>query len=203
MELNRVDNGNRKFILVQLPEKTDIKEYPSISHITRERVRRAIKKMNEADAGKFDFDNTAKQDRGFKAFKLSSSNFKVWEGNATKVADVNETLSLFTDNIMPGRSQEDILYELLSKAGYSLSAPVERLTLAGKDVITVASGDLLICLDKKLTLEVIEEMVKRKPARILCLDAGFHGNDQLKVNVVQTVKSHNRKHESDIVFQVV
>jgi adenine-specific DNA-methyltransferase len=92
---------------------------------------------------------------------------------------------------------------LLVKAGYPLSSHVERLSLADKEVFSVAGGDLLICLDKELTLGVVEAMVKRKPARILCLDEGFHGNDQLKVNVVQTVKSHNRKHESGIVFQVV
>lgn len=203
IEMNKEDSGNRRFILVQLPEKNDNKDYPTIAHITRERVRRVIKKLNEADSSKLDLDDSTKQDRGFKAFKLSSSNFKVWESDTSKVADVNETLSLFVDNIMPGRLQEDILYELMVKAGYPLSAQVETLSLADKEVFSVAGGDLLICLDKELTLGVVEAMVKRKPARILCLDEGFHGNDQLKVNVVQTVKSHNRKHESGIVFQVV
>lgn len=203
MELNKEDGGNRKFILVQLPEKTEITEYPTIAHITRERVRRVINMLNEEDKGKLDLDGTAKQDRGFRSLKLSSSNFKVWEGDVEKVADINATLSLFAENTVSGRSQEDILYELLLKAGFALTAPVEKLALAGKDVYAVAEGALLICLDKELNLEVIEAMVEREPSQILCLDEGFKGNDQLKVNAVQTVKSRNRNEESDIVFRVV
>ncbi|MDA8428629.1 MAG: site-specific DNA-methyltransferase [Geobacteraceae bacterium] len=203
LDLNKEDNGNRKFILVQLPEKTDNKEYPTIAHITRERVHRVIKKLHDADAGRLDLNGAAKQDRGFKSFHLSSSNFKVWDGDAAKVADVGESLALFTDNIIAGRSQNDILFELLLKAGFPLTAPLEKLTLAEKEVFSVDNGKLLICLDKELTLQVIEVMVARGPRQILCLDEGFKGNDQLKVNAVQTVKSRNRREDSDIVFRVV
>ena len=166
-------------------------------------MRRVIRKLNDADAGKLDLDGVAKQDRGFKSFHLSSSNFKVWDGDAAKSTDVGETLSLFTDNIIAGRSQHDILYELLLKAGFTLTAPVEKVTLAGKDVFSVDGSKLLVCLDMDLTLKVIEAMVAKGPKQILCLDEGFRGNDQLKVNAVQTVKSRNRREESDIVFRVV
>lgn len=203
LDLNRDDGGNRRFILVQLPEKNDHKDYPTIAHITRERVRRVITKLNDADVEKLDLVDTAKQDRGFKSFRLSSSNFKVWDGDAAKEADVNETLSLFTDNVKSGRSQQDILYELLLKAGFPLTAPLEKLTLAGKEVFSIDGGELLVCLDNDLTLTVIEAMVAKGPRQILCLDEGFHGNDQLKVNALQTVKSRNRREDSDIVFRVV
>ena len=88
-------------------------------------------------------------------------------------------------------------------AGYPLTAAIEKLTLAGKEVFSISDGALLICLDRRLTLEVIDAMVARTPAMILCLDDGFRGNDQLKVNAVQTVKSRNQNDETDIVFRVV
>jgi len=203
LDLNKEDAGNRKFILIQLPEKTENPKYPTIAHITRERVRRVITKLKADDKGNLDLDGTAKQIRGFKSLKLFSSNFKVWEGNVENVRNIDETLSLFAENIIPGRSSEDILYELLLKAGFNLTAPIEKLSLAEKEVYSIEEGALLICLDKELTIEVIEAMVECGPSQILCLDEGFKGNDQLKVNAVQTVKARNRNEESDIVFRVV
>src|SRR6266702_1031314 len=209
LELNIEEKSNRRFIMVQLPEPcAEDSEafkagYKTIADIGKERIRKVINKINDEKSGKLDFDSTSAQDLGFKVFKLSSSNFKVWEGDAEKVSDISETLSLFAENVVSGRSSEAILYELLLKAGFSLTASVERLSLSGKEVFSIAEGALLICLDKELTIEVIEAMVEREPSQILCLDEGFKGNDQLKVNAVQTVKSRNRNEESDIVFRVV
>ncbi|MEI6135230.1 MAG: site-specific DNA-methyltransferase [Desulfomonile sp.] len=203
LHLNKQDNGNRKFILVQLPEKTENPEYPTIAHIARERVRRVIENLNAEDSDKLDLGGNARQDRGFKSFKLASSNFKVWDGAAERMTDVAQTIDMFAENIKEKRSQEDILYELLLKAGFPLTSPVEKMTLAGKEVFSVAEGTLLICLEEKFTLDVIEAMVDLDPSQILCLDKGFQNNDQLKVNVVQTIKSRNRHEESDIVLRVV
>ncbi|MCI0561923.1 MAG: site-specific DNA-methyltransferase, partial [Nitrososphaera sp.] len=81
LDLNQQDGGNRKFILVQLPEPTGRQDYPTIGDITKERVRRVIKKLNDEDAGKLDLDGTKSQDRGFRVFKLFESNFKHWEAD--------------------------------------------------------------------------------------------------------------------------
>ena len=192
LELNMSDNTNRKFILVQLPAKSNNLQYPSISSITRERVMRFIKKSNQQNSN-----------FGFKAYKLSSSNFTVWQSNSGNIKNISMDLALSVEHIVKNRNNEDILNELLLKVGYQLTAAIEKLTLAGKVVYSISEGALLICLDRNLTLEVFESMVDLLPVIIICLDEGFKGNDQLKVNTVQTIKSHNQNTESNIVFRVV
>jgi adenine-specific DNA-methyltransferase len=93
------------------------------------------------------------------------------------------------DHIRDGRSAEDILYEVLLKSGFPLTTPVETLALAGKTVYSVAGGAPLVCLERKLTLELIRAMADARPERVVCLDEGFAGNDQLKANAVQTFKT--------------
>ncbi|MBF0481909.1 MAG: site-specific DNA-methyltransferase [Desulfovibrionaceae bacterium] len=195
LDLNKHDNGNRQFILVQLPEPTDRKDYTTIADITKERVRRVIKKLDAEDVGKQPSllkDAAPKQDRGFRVFKLSESNFKSWKADVAHEAGALETqLALHIDHIRPGRTQDDILYEILLKSGFPLTTPVKPLTLAGKTVFSAASGALFICLDKELTLECIRAMADLKPKRVVCLDEGFAGPDpdQLKTNAVQIFKT--------------
>ena len=202
LELNNQDGGNRKFILVQLPEPTDQKDYPTIADITKERVRRVIQKISREDAesakadadantlnlGGFAPSRETKQDLGFKVFKLQGSNFKTWNADVPKdSAAVEAQMEMHIRHIVDGRTQEDLLYEILLKSGFPLTTPIETLTLAGKTVFS--TGTMLICLEKKLTPEVIKEMAARKPERVVCLDEGFAGNDQLKTNAVQTMKT--------------
>lgn len=190
LNLNRQDGGNRKFILVQLPESTDRGDYSTIAEITKERVRRVVKKLNDEDAGKLDLDEVKKQDCGFRVFKLAESNFKPW--NAAVPHDeqaLAKQLELHTDHIRDGRTAGDILYEILLKSGFPLTTLVETLTLAGKPVVSVAGGALFICLERELTLELIRVMAEKKPERVVCLDEGFAGNDQLKANAVQIFKT--------------
>lgn len=209
MELNKEDKGNRKFILVQLPEPTDNPDYPTIADITRERVRRVSAKLKEEQAAIVPDlltpadDAKTSSDFGFKAFRLAASNFKVWDGTAEQMADVNKTLELFADHVLDGRNAEDMLYELLLKTGFALTTPVTSLTLADKQVFSAADGALLICLERELSIEVIEAMVALDPFMILCLDAGFAGKDELKVNAMQTVRAHNRNRHSSINLKVV
>jgi adenine-specific DNA-methyltransferase len=92
-------------------------------------------------------------------------------------------------HIVEGRSQEDLLFEILLKSGFPLTTPIETLTLANQTVFSIAEGAMLICLEKTLTPEVIKEMAARKPERVVCLDESFTGNDQLKTNAVQTMKT--------------
>lgn len=198
-DLNRKDEGARRFILVQLPEPCDGKSGASkaglstIAEIVKERVRRVIKKLNEQDqgvqAGLFQA-NVRKQDRGFRVFKLAESNFKLWNSEAPKDAnDLAKQLDLHVDHIRDGRTAEDLFYEILLKSGFLLTTPVEPLTLAGKTVYSVADGVLLICLERELTLELIRGIAEKKPERVVCLDEGFSGNDPLKANAVQIFKT--------------
>jgi adenine-specific DNA-methyltransferase len=190
LELNRQDGGNRKFILVQLPEATDRKDFPTITDITKERVRRVIKKLNDEDAGKLDMDGGTKPDRGFRVFKLDQSNFTTWDAGIKHDSEALERqLELHVDHIRDGRAPDDILYELLLKSGFPLTTPVETLSLAGKTVYSVAGGALVICLEPELTLDLIRVMAEKKPERVVCLDEGFAGNDQLKANAVQIFKT--------------
>jgi adenine-specific DNA-methyltransferase len=87
----------------------------------------------------------------------------------------------------------DLLYEVLLKSGFSLTTPVETFVLAGKTVHSVAGGQLLICLERMLTLELIRSMAERKPERVVCLDEGFAGNDQLKTNAAHIFEPTDRR----------
>lgn len=190
LEMNKHDGGDRKFVLVQLPEPTESTDFPTIAEITKERVRRAIKKLNGEDATKLPLEEGAKPDRGFKVFKLQTSNFKAWNSELPKDdEELVKQLQLHVDHLVPGRGQEDVLYELLLKSGFPLTTKVESITLAGKTVFSVADGAMLICLEKQLTPDVIKAMADKKPERVVCLDEGFAGNDQLKTNAVQTMKA--------------
>lgn len=198
LEENLATRGNRQFILVQLPEPCPSDSvaaqdgYDLVTDICKERVRRVIKKLNDeedqAEPSLFD-GNKPEQDRGFRVFKLATSNFKPWNTDrSTDAEELVHQLELHIDHIDEGRTQEDILYEILLKSGFPLTASVEKRQLAGKMVYGV-EGELLICLENELTLELIRAMAGEKPQRVVCLDEGFAGNDQLKVNAVQILKT--------------
>jgi adenine-specific DNA-methyltransferase len=190
LDLNKQDGGNRKFILVQLPEPTGREDYPTIAEITKERVRRVIAKLGDEDAGKLDLDAGAAPDRGFRVFKLAESSFKPWNAQVAHDAQaLEEQLDMHVDHVHEGRSNEDLLYEILLKSGFPLTTPVDAVPMAGKTVYAVAGGALFICLERELTLEVIRTMAGSRPERVVCLDEGFAGNDQLKANAVQIFKT--------------
>ena len=189
--LNKDDGGTRHFVLVQLPEPTGRKDYPSIADITKDRVRRVIQKLNEGAEDKLNLHGANKPDRGFKVFKLAESNFETWNAYVPQ-GDANllgKQLEMHVDHIRDGRTDDDLLYELLLKSGYPLTTTVEKVNAAGKTFYSVADGLLLVCLEKELTHEFIKAMAERKPERVVCLDEGFAGNDQLKTNAVQTMKA--------------
>ena len=202
LDLNKQDGGNRKFIMVQLPEpcapdseafKTG---YKTIADIGKERIRRVIKKIQDEQEQKKDLfsGDKPKLDLGFKVFKLEPSNFKLWNDQVAKDKDaIKNQLEMFVEHINPKSSQADILYELLLKSGFPLTTKIEQLSMTDKAVFSIDEGAMLICLDKDLTPEVIKAMAEKKPVRVVCLDEGFHGNDQLKTNAVQIMKSRDIK----------
>jgi adenine-specific DNA-methyltransferase len=188
IELASETGSSRPFICVQLPEKTapESEEYKAgfqtISAITVERIKRVGEKYREQ--------KLAALDCGFKVFKLQTSNFKTWNADVPKEpAALAQQLEMHVHHIVEGRTPEDLLYEILLKSGFPPTTPIETLPLAGLTVFSIADGAMLICLEMKLTPEVIKEMAARRPERVVCLDEGFAGNDQLKTNAVQTMKA--------------
>jgi adenine-specific DNA-methyltransferase len=186
-KLNKEDSGNRRFMLVQLPEPTGRKDYQTIAHITRARVRKAQASL-ETSTGQLDLTGSASSN-GFRALRLAQSNFAEWPGNAQNIAALTAQIDLHALHLRQGRTAEDQLFEILLKSGFALSTRVEHLNLAGKTVYSANGGLFLVCLERQLTLDLIRAIADRKPERVVCLDEGFAGNDQLKANAVQIFKT--------------
>ena len=154
MNLNAGDGGARRFIMVQLPELTGQAEYKTIAEITKERLRRAATKIgavcarNDSATAQLSLENEVKTpqkplDLGFKVFKLDTSNIRAWNPNPDELAD---TLMAHTEHLAAGRTEADVLYEVLLKQGLDLALPVQRQVIAGHAVYAVGAGALLVCL---------------------------------------------------------
>lgn len=209
MDLNYENSSKIKFICVQIPEFNDEKSeaftkgFKTITDIGKERLKRVAEKLKEAieiknkkKESQLNFESKniieAQPDLGFKVFKLSKSNFKIWDSTLEKEPEVIQAkLFEHIQHISPEAEQEAILYELLLKSGFQLTTPIEKLTLAGLTVFSIAEGQLLICLEKELTHDCIKAMAEMQPTRVICLDEGFKGEnaDALKTNAVQIMKS--------------
>jgi adenine-specific DNA-methyltransferase len=156
-------------------------------------------------------------DTGFRAYKLAPSNFTPWDGRApefmtsarqasfmpeTRQLSMADQLRDAADHIRPDAADDALLAELLLRIGLDLTTPVVAEQMGGKTVYDVDHGTVLVCLDRHITLDVIEQMAARTPAEIICLDAGFP-NDQTKVNAGQIIASHARDEQISIAFKVV
>ena len=198
LELNQEDGGRRKFVLVQLPENTADKQFPTIATITRERVRRAIKRMNDSDAARLLPGDENTPDRGFKAFTLAASNFKIWEDEQQTDQDaIARQLELFADNLLPDAAPENILFEILLKAGFDLNISRTEIMVAGHPVQSIAGGHLLVCLERVLSRAVVDGMIAQKPSSVICLDEAFHGDDALLTNTLLQMQ------DGGIIFQTI
>lgn len=189
MQLNAEDGGNRKFIMVQLPEACEegteaVKAgYKNICEIGKERIRRAAKKIKDENplfAG----------DMGFKVFKLDTSNIRPWNPDPDKIE-----LSMYdsVENILKGRSREDLLYEVLLKCNLPLTLSIEEKKFGENTIYIVGSGMLAICLDKTIPQTIAEEIVKLRdeyapivPMQVVFRDNGF--TDVAKTNVLQILQ---------------
>ena len=209
MKLNAEDGGSRKYMCVQLPEPTAEKSeaykagYETIADIGKERIRRAAKLIEDEQNGQLDLNGNGKLDLGFKAFKLDQSNFRVWDGTVEDEDALIEQLELHVDHIAEESSTEDVLYELLLKAGFSLTTKVEKRNMAGKEVFSIADGEVLICLEQEVTTELIDALASANPSQVICLDAAFQRNDQLKVNAALTFKFQADAKGTEMVFKTV
>ncbi|WP_339862486.1 site-specific DNA-methyltransferase [Paremcibacter congregatus] len=186
IQLNAEDGGNRKFIMVQLPEETDEKSeafkagYKTISEISKERIRRAGKKILEGDCHA-DWN----KDIGFRVLKIDTSNMAnvYYTPQTTKQAD----LLAAVDNIKLGRDNpEDLLFQVLVDWGVDLTLPIRREIIQGKTVFFVNHEpyDLVACFDKGITEELVKELATFKPVRVVFRDNGFV-SDAVKINVDQ------------------
>lgn len=200
VDYNLANGTACRYLLVQLPEPTEglSEAYPTLAAITRARMK-AVAAANQQKQGAL---GAPPVDLGFRAFSLSASNFRVWDPSSP-ADQIEKQLDLAVDYVLPEATEESILVELLAKAGYPLTAPVHAVDFAGVGGFSVAEGALLVCLSRELTLDAFEAMADREPAMILVLDSGFGGNDELKVNALQTVRARNQRTGSDISLRVV
>lgn len=191
MQLNAEDGGNRKFIMVQLPEPTDEKSeaykagYKNICEIGKERIRRAGEKI-KAEAG----DKAEDLDIGFKVFKLDTSNIKKWQPKEDVLTLLEESVS----NFVPGRSEMDVVYEIMLKMGLDLTYPVEERKVGEQTVYVIGAGALMICLADGITQKTAEGIIKLKEEyepeawQVVVRDSGFAG-DEDKTNARETLKA--------------
>ena len=185
IELNSSEGGDRQFICVQLPEKSEEDteaykaDYKTIADIGRERIRRVIEKLKANS----DATATAPSNLGFKSFQLTPSNFKQWRGD---VIDGPESLAaqidIFVKSEKDGAETENILYELLLKLGQPLTIPIEHLEIGGAPVHAINERAMLFVLEC-FTLDMIEPLIALKPREIVALDSIFHDSDELKSNL--------------------
>ena len=191
MKLNSEDNGNRKFIMVQLPELTNENSdayklgYKNICEIGKERIIMAGDQIVSENKDKEGIENL---DIGFKVFKLDSSNLKSWDSS---IDNLEQNLLDMVSNLKQDRTNEDLLYEILLKSGVELTAKIEEIKVGYNTLYNIGQGALLACLDDKITQDVIDEIPKHKSpfmdTKVIFKEAGFM-SDAAKINAVQNLK---------------
>lgn len=174
---NIEDDGNRRFIVVQLAEEVEDSPFSSISEISKERIRLVIKKIKNKTPL---FENEALK-LGFKVFKLKQSNFKLWRGDGIEgEEELERQLDLLVDPVRPEALEENMLFELLLKSGYPLTTKLEKREV-GKDHYYLVDGELAIALSH-LNKDIIQNMLEAEPQQVICLDSLFGDDDPLKTN---------------------
>ena len=194
MQLNAEDGGNRRFIMVQLPEPTHGNSeaakagYENICEIGKERIRRAGEKVK---AECEDEERAASLDIGFKVFKLDSSNLQKWQ---PQPEDLQGALQESMDNFLLGRTELDVVYEIALKLGLDLSYEVEEREVDGQTIYIIGAGALMICLASPISTETAEALLKLHEEyapetwQVAFRDTGFL-SDQEKTNIKETLKS--------------
>lgn len=190
MKLNAEDGGHRKFIMVQLPEKTDEKSeaykagYKNICEIGKERIRRAGRKIKE-DAG---LTAPADLDIGFRCLRLDESNMKPVYYTPDEVGQ--QDMFSLVDNVKSDRTPEDLLFQVMLDLGVLLSSPIEVKEIAGKKVFNVADGFLLACFDHDVTDETVKAIAQMKPYYAVFRDSSM-ANDSVATNFEQIFEAYS------------
>ena len=186
MQLNSEDEGNRKYILVQLPEETPEDSearkagYNTIPEIAKERIRRAGKKIKEESPL-----TTQKLDTGFRVFRVDDSNYENVEHTPKEWNQ--EQLDLFLNNIKADRDELDLLFGCMLDWGVKLSLPMTSEEVDGKMIYTVNEGDLVACFAEDVTENVVKAMADKMPLRVIFRDSCF-SEDSAKINIYETFK---------------
>ena len=201
MKLNAEDGGNRKFIMVQLPEETDPKSeaykagYKSICEIGKERIRRAGKKILEeqanadSDGGLFaQSESKPKVDIGFRVLKLDSSNMQ----DVYYRPEESSESTLFEDNIKPDRTPEDLLFQVMLECNLPLSAKIETMKIADKEVFSVNNGYLIACFDADVNEDLIKAVAKMKPYYFILRDSSL-SSDNVADNFDQIFQAYSKE----------
>ncbi|MFJ7738262.1 site-specific DNA-methyltransferase [Lysinibacillus sp. NPDC097287] len=204
MKLNSEDGIKRKFILVQLPEVIDGKshihneDFHTICDIGEERIRRAGEKIKadlieqQQQAGMLDENivDPNSLDIGFKVLKLDTSNIREWN---VDFVNLEAELDLYETPFIDGRSEEDIVYEIMLKQGLELTYPIETFEVNGQTVYDIAFGSLFVCLSQKITADIAKAIIARRDehgtdtSSVIFSDAGFD-NDSDKLNYIEILK---------------
>lgn len=190
MQLNVEDGGNRRFIMVQLPEKTEEKSeaykagYKNICEISKERIRRAGKKIKEDNKDK---EGIEKLDTGFRVLKLDTSNMEDVYYTPQEFDEQN----LFADNVKPDRTNEDLLFQVMLDLGIELSVKIEVKEIAGKTVHMVDGNYLIACFDENVNETTIKEIAKQKPVYFVMRDASA-ANDNVIDNFEQLFEAYSK-----------
>lgn len=186
MQLNAENGGQHKFIMVQLPEKTDKKSeaykagYKNICEIGEERIRRASKKIKDETGADIDY--------GFRVLKCDSSNMKDVYYNPSEY-DI-DLFSILTDNIKEDRTSEDLLFQVMLDLGVLLSSKIEEKVIDGKKVFNVADGFLIACFDENVTDEIITAIAKQKPYYFVMRDSSM-ASDSVATNFEQIFAAYS------------
>ena len=189
MLLNSEDGGNRKFIMVQLPEKTDEKSeafkagYKNICEIGKERIRRAGKKIKEESPL-----TTQDLDTGFRVLKLDSTNMQDIYYSPKDISQAD--LFSQVDNVKPDRTGEDLLFQVMLELGATLDSKIETTTVAGKTIYNVAEGYLVACFDPNVTDEVVKAIAQMLPTYAVLRDTSMK-DDSTATNFEQIFKTYS------------
>lgn len=189
MLLNSEDGGNRKFIMVQLPEKTEEKSeafkagYKNICEIGKERIRRAGKKIKEESPL-----TTQDLDTGFRVLKLDSTNMQDIYYSPKDISQAD--LFSQVDNVKPDRTGEDLLFQVMLELGATLDSKIETTTVAGKTIYNVAEGYLVACFDPDVTDEVVKAIAQMQPAYAVLRDTSMK-DDSTATNFEQIFKTYS------------
>jgi adenine-specific DNA-methyltransferase len=185
-----------RFMTIQLPEPVDLeteagKNAHSLGLDFITDVGLARTKLVIEDLGQQLADEAVPMP-GFRVFRLDESNFATWDSQAPEEPEeLAEQLEMHVNHVREGRSDEDLLFELLLKSGFTLDTPIQELALGGEKVYSVHDGMLVVCLARTITQELIDQIADLvpTPGRVVCLDEGLAGNDQLKVNANETFRT--------------
>lgn len=187
MQLNAEDGGNRKFIMVQLPEETDEKSeaykagYKNIAEISKERIRRAGKQILESD----DIHEDWNRDIGFRVLKIDSSNMKETFYKPEELTQGDLLAQI--ENVKEDRTAEDLLFQIMLDWGLPLALPIEVETIQNKTVYIVAEDALIACFDEGIDEAIVKTLADRKPLRLLFRD-NYYASNAVKINAEQLIK---------------